>query len=371
MNKQLPDYDRLSQTSLAGEELDPGIYLDILTSQNYDVVHLLNEAYKVRRHYWGDAVKIHVINNAQNGNCPEDCAYCAQAKTATTDIADYKMKSEEEILAEAKQAYESGAFRYCMVFSGRGPRKPRVKKLAEIIRKIKNQYPLEVCLSPGLIDDEDAQLLKEAGLNRFNHNLNTSEEFYPQICTTHTFQDRLTTLGAAKKAGIELCSGVIAGLGETPEDLIKVAFKLRQLKAESIPVNFLIPVPGTRLENTNRLTPQYCLRILCVFRFLNPSTELRVSAGREYHLRSLQPLALMAANSLFMDGYLNTKGTNPVETIQMITDAGFTIDSEVPVETIIEKYNSSSPEKATKDNTNTTDIILKQLTDLRPAYKQV
>ena len=171
-----------------------------------------------------------------------------------------------------------------------------------------------MCLSPGLITDEDATVLKEAGLDRLNHNLNTSEKHYESICSTHTYQDRLNTLFSAQKAGLETCSGLIVGMGETAEDIIEVAFKLRELKTPSIPVNFYIPLEGAPLKEKvdpfKELSPSYCVRILCLLRFLNPKAEIRMAAGREIHLRSLQGLGLYPANSLFMDGYLNTKGTN-------------------------------------------------------------
>ncbi len=186
----------LSETLLTHEEC-----ISILTNKDINLLQLLDAAYTVRKKYWDNTVSIHILNNAKNGHCPEDCSYCVQAKTSSTEIADYPIKTDTEILAEAKSAYESGAFRYCMVFAGRGPSKPRVKKLSSIIKQIKSTYPIQVCLSPGLIDDEDAQCLKEAGLDRLNHNLNTSEKRYNTICSTHTYQDRLNPLLSAQKAG--------------------------------------------------------------------------------------------------------------------------------------------------------------------------
>lgn len=356
-------YEALTQKSLEGECLSQAECEAVLTSSDLRLLPLLEAAYQVRKTYWQNDVTVHVINNAQNGNCPEDCGYCAQAKTSTADIDDYPLKSEDEIMEEARQAYESGAYRYCMVFAGRGPRPKRVDQLSGLIKKIKDTYPIQVCLSAGLIDSPAAKQLKEAGLDRLNHNLNTSESHYPTICSTHTYQDRLNTLKAAQDNGLEMCSGMIAGMGETSQDVVKVALALREKRVNSIPINFLIPIPGTSLTTFTPLNPEYCLRILCLFRFLNPQAEIRVAAGREIHLRSMQVMALYPASSLFMHGYLNTVGTDTAQTLQMIQDAGFTIRSDFPLEEILQKA------KAQETFPQNSEVLMKQLKDLRPALK--
>ncbi len=319
--------------------------LELLTSPSLPLLPLLQSAYTVRHHYWKNEVSIHILNNAKNGHCPEDCGYCAQAKTSKADIESYPIKSEAEILEEARQAYEGGAFRYCMVFSGRGPSKQNVEKLSGLIKKIKETYPIQVCLSPGLVDEADAQALKAAGLDRFNHNLNSSESFYPTICSTHTYQDRLNTLQSVKKAGISMCSGMIVGLGEKPEDVVDVLFTLRELESPSIPINFYMPIDGTDLKtNTDpfaNLSPEYCLRVLCLARFLNPTAEIRAAAGREMHLRSMQVMALYPANSIFMEGYLNTVGNSSAQTLQMIKDAGFTVKTDFSLDALLNQANGA------------------------------
>jgi biotin synthase len=236
------------------------------------------------------------------------------------------MKGDAEILAEAENAARAGASRYCMVLSGRGPTLERTRKLAAIIRTVKERYPMEVCLSAGLLEDEHARILADAGLDRFNHNLNTSESHYDEICSTHTYADRIATLDAARKNGIGTCSGLIVVMGERSVDLVEVAFRLRELEVPSIPVNFLIPISGNQLQSDGSLTPQRCLRTLALMRFVNPSAEIRVAAGREGHLRSMQALALYPANSLFVEGYLTTRGDSVNDTYQMIEEAGFEID---------------------------------------------
>ena len=240
------------------------------------------------------------------------------------------MKSDEEMLQEARSAYTKGASCYCMVYAGRGASRSRIDRLKRILVQIKSEFPdKEICVSTGFVTNEGAVQLKQAGLDRLNHNLNTSQAHYPRICTTHTFADRLNTLLAAKNAGLKICSGMIVGMGEEHADIIDVAKRLRALKAESIPVNLFVPIEGSVLSaQGSNLTPDFILRILCLFRFLNPSSEIRVAAGRELHLRSLEVMALYPANSLFLQGYLNAKGGSDARTLRMIKDAGFSIKSE-------------------------------------------
>ena len=335
-------YSQLAGQSMAGETLSRSTALEILASGKVELLPLLNAAFEVRKKFCGKEVSIHIINNAQNGFCPEDCHYCAQAKSSDSDIEEYPLKSDSEILAEAKNAYEKGAFRHCMVFAGRGPSATRVAHIARLIREIKAKYPsLQVCVSAGLLDEGKAAILKEAGLDRLNHNLNTSRRNYPNICTTHTYADRLNTLAAARRADLQLCSGMVVGMGETNDDILEVAYTLRRLGVESIPVNFYIPIEGNILGAALGLSPEYCLRVLCLFRLLNPKAEIRVAAGRELYLRDMQVMALYPANSLFLDGYLNTKGDDRRRTLQMIKDAGFTINSDHPVDELLGKEGST------------------------------
>ena len=357
-------YSKLTSTSLQGELLSDARCDKILSASEVELLPLLDAAYQVRKTYFQNSVQLHILNNAQNGNCPEDCHYCAQAKTATTDIDTYSLKPMSEVLAEAERAYQSGAYRYCIVMSGRGPSPKRVSQLVELIQSVKAQYPIEVCLSVGLIDEPAARTLKEAGLDRLNHNLNTSESHYPKICSTHTYQDRMDTLRAAQSAGLACCSGVIVGMGEENEDLIRVAKELRRLEVASIPVNFFLPIDGTQLsesvmetplDETTTLTPDYCLRVLCLFRFLNPRAEIRVAAGREHHLRSMEVMALYPANSMFLEGYLNATGKEASRTLQMLQDAGFAIETNGE----ISDYLQQPP-------TEQGGVLLKELPVLRP-----
>ena len=356
-------YNQLAGQSIAGEPLPRQIALDLLTSDQVELLPLLSAAFEVRKKFRGKEVSLHILNNAQNGHCSENCGYCAQGRTSRADIEEYPLKSDAEIFAEAKNAHEKGADCYCMVFSGRGPSAARVAHIARIIRQIKSKYPsLEICVSAGLLDDGKAAALKEAGLDRLNHNLNTSQRNYPRVCTTHSYADRIKTLTAARRAQIRLCSGMIAGIGETPQDILEVAYALRELTVESIPVNFYIPIEGNALGPATGLSPDYCLRILCLFRLLNPRAEIRVAAGRELHLRSLQVMALYPADSLFLDGYLNAKGDDRRRTLQMIQDAGFTISSDHPVEGLLGKEGDA---REVSPDGSVGQISMKKLPDLR------
>lgn len=356
-------YNQLARQSIAGEVLSRQAARDILTGDHIELLPLLNASYAVRKRFTGKEVLIHIIDNAQNGFCPEDCHYCAQAKPSGADIEEYPLKSDAEILAEAKNAYEKGAFRYCMVFAGRGPSSARVAHLARLVRQIKEKHPsLQVCVSTGLLDEGKAKVLKEAGLDRLNHNLNTSQRHYPNICTTHTYADRLNTLASARRADIQLCSGMIVGMGETADDILEVVYALRHLEVESIPVNFYIPIEGNTLGPASALSPEYCLRVLCLFRLLNPKSEIRVAAGRELYLRDMQVMALYPANSLFLDGYLNTKGDDRRRTLQLIKDAGFIIKSDHSVDELLEK-EGNTPEASPAGSAGR--VSMKKLQDLR------
>ena len=360
---------RLADAALAGQPLSADDALRVLTDDSLDVYGLAHAAYRVRHHHFGRGVQVHILNNAQNGRCPEDCSYCTQAKTSDADIEPYPIKNEEEVLAEAGRAYDAGAHRYCMVFSGRGPTEKRTEQLAGYVRAVKDKYPsLEVCVSAGLLDDEKAEVLKLAGLDRLNHNLNTSRARYGDICTTHTYDDRVNTLLSAKRAGLQTCSGLIAGMGESPSELVELALTLADLKAESIPVNFLLPFEGNVLDTPHGLTPAYCLRILCLFRFANPAADVRCAAGREYHLRSLEPMSLLPANSLFLDGYLNGRGAERRRTYAMIEDAGFELVGDHTVGDLRDALPAdAAPAAATAADLTHDGVTIKTMNELRPA----
>jgi biotin synthase len=264
-----------------------------------------------------------VIKNAKSGSCTEDCAFCSQAGAADTDSPRYALQKVEELVDGARDAHRLKAFRYCIVTSGKAPESHELDILCEAARLIKKEVPIQICASLGILNADQAQKLKQAGVDRFNHNLESSEKFYPSICTTHSYADRKRTAEIVKASGMELCSGGLIGMGESLEDRVEMAFALRDVDADSIPLNFLDPRPGTALESLTRLSPADCLRALAMFRFVHPDKEIRVAGGREACLGSMQVLSLYAANSIFTKGYLTTPGQGYEEDIDMITKAGF------------------------------------------------
>jgi biotin synthase len=322
-------WHELSDRALNGQPLSADDGLAILRSPDDELLDLLAAAYRVRRHWWGNQVRLNFLINAKSGSCGEDCGYCSQSHVSkTADIARYALLPAEQILDGARAAFERQAKTFCIVTSGRGPGKRELDLVADVVPKIKQQYnTLEICVSSGLLSHEHAQQLKQSGVDRVNHNLNTSRRFYPQICTTHTFQDRLDTLWAVRNAGMEICSGGIVGMGEEDEDIVELALELGALGVEALPVNFFTPIEGTPVTaaRPKAISPRYCLKALALFRLANPRCDLRAAAGREIHLGWMQPLALYAANSMFVGDYLTTKGQPPTEDYRMIEQMGFEV----------------------------------------------
>ena len=321
------DYETIAAKSLQGETLEREEMTAVLNAPDMELPDLLTAAFKVRHHYFGRRVQIHVLQNAKSGLCPEDCHYCSQSSISKAPIDRYPLLPRETLLEGAFRAKEAGAVRYCMVNSGRGPTQRETDEMAEVVREIKSRVPINICCCLGLLSEAKAKILKQAGVERVNHNLNTSKRHYSKICTTHTYDDRVETVRSVKSAGLSSCCGGIVGMGETEDDIMDMATALRDLDVDSIPVNFLHPIPGTPLEGPNQLTPQRCLKILCLLRFVNPSKELRVGGGRELNLRSLQPMSLYPANSIFVNGYLTTPGQRATEAHRMIEDLGFEIEA--------------------------------------------
>ena len=319
------DWSQLAEQVLAGHRVTEDEALAILRSSDEELLYLLAGAFKIRRRWFGKTVQLYFLMNAKSGLCPEDCHYCSQSKVSEAEIPRYNLLSREKLLDGARVAAERGSKTYCIVISARGPSERELQAVEKIVPEIKRLHDLEVCACLGLLSPDQARRLAACGVNKVNHNLNTSPEFYEQICTTHTYEDRVATLRAVRAAGLELCSGGIIGMGERDEDVVRMAMELRELEVESIPLNFLIDIAGTPLAESSRLTPRYCLKALAMFRFVNPQSELRIAGGRELHLGSLQPLGLYAANSMFVGDYLTTKGQAPEADYRMIEEMGFVV----------------------------------------------
>lgn len=318
-------YQEMADQVLGGTSLTREQALSILEAPDSDVLSLLSAGFRIRQQHFGKSVQLYFLMSAKSGLCPEDCHYCSQSKVSEAPVPKYNILKRDDLMEAARIASERGAKTYCLVISARGPNERELNAVEQIVPEIKDKYGLDICACLGLLSKEQADRLKACGVDRVNHNLNTSEDHYADICTTHTYADRVQTLQHVKDAGMEMCSGGIIGMGEKHEDVVSMAFDLRDLGVQSIPLNFLNAIEGTPLQTKNELTANDCLRALAMFRFVNPDRELRISGGREIHLRSLQPLGLYVANSLFVGDYLTTKGQAPQADYDMIRDLGFEV----------------------------------------------
>lgn len=325
---------QIAEGILNGKSLTKEEAYNLYTDDSIDTMTLLDEAYAIRKHYYGKKVKLNMILNAKSGICPEDCGYCGQSRDMKRKDR-YALIPENDIVAGANAAAEHQIGTYCIVMSGRGPSDKEVDHITSSVKQIKQAHPeLKICACLGIANDDQAQRLKDAGVDRYNHNLNTSENYHDTVVTTHTYEQRVNTVEIMKAHHISPCSGVICGMGETNQDRIDMAFALKEIDADSIPINFLHPIQGTKFGEMDELTPMKCLRIIALFRLVNPTKEIRIAGGREINLQSLQPLALLAANSIFVGDYLITGGQPNEMDYRMIQDLGFEIDhSNLPEDT--------------------------------------
>jgi biotin synthase len=321
-----PTWQGMAERALAGERLTMAEGVAVLQSDDDQLLPLLQAAYQVRKHYFGNRVKLNMILNAKSGLCPEDCGYCAQSIVSEAPIEKYPLVEKEVLKEGAREARNRKAGTYCIVASGRKPTDREVDVICDAVKEIKQEWPMKICACLGLLSPSQAQRLREAGVDRYNHNLNTHRDHHGHITSTHTYEDRVQTVERVKQVGISPCSGCIIGMGESDEQIVELAYELRELDADSIPINFLHAIPGTPLEGMDNLDPRRCLRVLALFRFVCPSKEIRVSGGREVQLGSLQPLSLYAANALFVGDYLTTEGQVAERDHQMIRDLGFEIE---------------------------------------------
>lgn len=288
---------------------------DFQKLSTWQLILLANEERERRA---GRKIELCSITNAKSGRCGEDCRFCAQSVYYNTKISVYPLKSKDELIAEAKRAKEIGAERFSIVTSGKGLDRQEVEKIADVINTIKEKIGISPCASLGILDTKSLVLLKDAGLNRYHHNIETSRRFYSKIVTTHTFDDRIKTIRAARKAGLEVCSGGIIGLGENEEDRISMALTLKELDVDSIPINILIPLKGTPLENIKTISIAEILRTIAIFRLIIGDRTIRIAAGRESVLKDFQGLAFMAgANGMMIGGYLTVRGRSPQDDLAM------------------------------------------------------
>ena len=303
--------------------------LAILNTPDESLEELVSFAETFRRKYKGNHVSIHILTNARSGNCSQDCAYCAQSCRSKADIDQYKWVADEKLYEDNDFVNEHHLSRHCIGLSGMKFTDAEIEVLAEKIRKMKADGT-HLCCSIGFLTEHQAKVLKEAGLDRINHNLNSSRNYYPNICSTHTFDQRVANIRMLQGLGYEICSGGIIGMGESREDVVDMLMELREIQPEALPINFLLPIPGTPLEHADMsvLSTAYCLKVLCLARLLVPKADIRCAAGREVYFKGEEKNLLRVVDSIFASGYLTAGGQGIRDTIQAIEAAGFTYEIE-------------------------------------------
>lgn len=312
---------------LSGCVLETEEALRLVAADGPDLYLLFAEASRIREQFKGNSASLCSIINAKSGRCPENCAFCAQSHVHETDAQVYPLVDEEVIVGCAKSAEQNGARCYGIITSGTGIQPGKeLEKICRSLRRIRAETSIEPSCSLGILDYGTALLLKEAGMVTYHHNLETSRSYFPNICTTHDYQEDVDTVKAAKQAGVRVCCGGIFGLGEGFSHRVEMAETLRELDVDTVPLNFLNPVEGTRLADADFLTPMECLRIIALYRFMLPSKDLTVCGGREKNLRELQSWIFLAGASGMMTGnYLTTPGRAPEQDRQMLTDLEMSI----------------------------------------------
>lgn len=280
---------------------------------------------RIRRHFCGDGFDICTIINAKSGRCSENCRFCAQSAHHCTDAACYPLRPKEEILAQARRDRDQGILRFSIVTSGRRLSDGEVDTMCEVVRAIRQTVGIEVCVSFGLLDEAQFRKLKEAGVSRVHNNLETSRRNFPNVCTTHTFEDKVRAIRAARAAGLSVCSGGIMGLGETAEDRIDIALSLRELGVKSVPVNLLNPIPGTPLEHSEPLTEEQLRRIVAVYRFILPSAAIRLAGGRGLLEDKGRGCFVSGANAAISGDMLTTAGITAETDMALLRQLGYEV----------------------------------------------
>jgi biotin synthase len=282
---------------------------------------LISRADKVRREFLAPKIELCNIMNAKSGACREDCKFCAQSGRHKTGAAAYSLKEKNEMIEAARWAKEIGAERFDIVTSGDNLSKKELKIISGAISEITAKIGIQMCASLGTLDEDDFRMLKQAGLSRYHHNIETSPRYFPNIVSTHTFQDRVDTIKAAKSAGLEVCSGGIIGMGETMEDRVEMALCLKELDVDSVPINVLVPIKGTPFENLTPLSCEETIRTIAIFRVILQDKIIKIAAGRESILKDFQAMAFMAgANGMLIGGYLTIRGREVAEDRNLVKE---------------------------------------------------
>jgi len=318
--------NQLEEKVIAGQQITQEEARELGELEGSDLYQLFAAASRIRDLRAGKKVDLCSIINAKSGACSENCKYCAQSAHHQTDVDVYDLLDEDSILERAHQMEAEGVKRYSLVTSGRGISEEDFVKALAIYRRLARETNLKLCASLGIITEEMARRLRETGVTMYHHNLETSESYFPYICTTHSYQDRINTIKACQAAGLDICSGGIISLGETMAQRLEMAFTLRELRVQSVPINILSPIVGTPLENQPVLPPMEILQTIAIYRFILPEAMLRFAGGREGALRNLQAMGYSAGiNATLVGSYLTTSGRTVAEDVQMILDMGLEV----------------------------------------------
>ncbi len=314
--------DELKEKILNGENVTREEAVSLIHAPLGELCIAANE---IRQKLCGNVFDMCTIINGKSGCCSENCKYCAQSSRSKAKHDEYPLLDTKEIVKHALYNYERGILRFSIVCSGKKLSDSEVDSLCESVREIKKSCPISVCVSAGLLDENNFRKLKDAGVTRIHNNLETSRRFFPKICTTHTFDDKLKTIIAAKNAGLEVCSGGIMGIGETPEDRIDMALTLRELGIKSVPVNILNPIIGTPFESYKIMTEEEAARIVAIFRFILPSAQIRLAGGRGLLSDMGKTLLLSGANAAISGDMLTTSGVSVENDMKTTKELGYAV----------------------------------------------
>jgi biotin synthase len=322
LEKKMIEIEVLGDEVLKGKQITKQEALELY---QMPLEPLCKKADEIRQHYCGNIFDLCAIINGKSGKCSENCRFCAQSAYSRTDAAEYPLLSKEEILTQAKQNDSQGVLRYSIVTSGKRLSEEEISQMCETIRVIREETGISVCVSFGLLTEEQFRKLKEAGAERAHNNLEASRNFFPNVCTTHTFEDKIATAQAAKEAGLAVCSGGIMGLGETEEDRVDLAMTLRALGVKSVPVNLLNPILGTPFAQNERLSEEDMRRIIAVFRFILPDAFIRLAGGRGLLPDKGRSCFLSGANAAISGDMLTTAGITVETDMQMLKEIGYEV----------------------------------------------
>lgn len=318
------EIQKIGDKVLEGGSVNTKEIYPLLETKGPDIIELAAVANRVREEFNGNEIDLCSLLNAKSGRCPEDCGFCAQSAHYKTEALVYPMMDTNRIVEEAKKAQRKGTGRFCLITSGRELNDEEFETILRALDRIRRETTLDLDCSLGTLSKERAESLKKVGVTRYNHNVETAESHFPQICSTHSFRDRVKTIEVLKEQGFSICCGGIIGLGESPQQRLELAFSLRQLGIDCIPFNILNPRPGTPLEHSESIPPMEIIKTISLFRLVLPKGTIKIAGGREANLRDLQSLALLAgANGLIVGNYLTTPGRNAEDDFRMIKDLGF------------------------------------------------